>query len=121
MNRRNFIKLCAGAAVAVASGMELFKKDIKPWHPSDWGWDPQQYMGELRFIGWDVSKDYSSAVLVTGEWAGGEYRVRKLRSLYANEPPYDVEELKKASPPWHPRAYRMSDVGLHPRQLKSLG
>jgi hypothetical protein len=27
MNRRNFLKMCTGAAVAVAAGMELSKKD----------------------------------------------------------------------------------------------
>lgn len=107
MNRRNFIKLCAGAAVAIASGMELFKKEIKPWHPSDIGWEPSEYIGDMRFTGWDEARQGS---------ARGHLRV-----VYAYAPPYDVEELKKYSTSWHPRAYRMSDVGLHPRQLKSLG
>lgn len=42
MNRRNFLKMCTGAAVAVAVGMELFKKDIVKF-------DPYAYMGDVRF------------------------------------------------------------------------
>jgi 3'-phosphoadenosine 5'-phosphosulfate (PAPS) 3'-phosphatase len=44
MERRSFLKLAIGAAVVVASGMELLETKEKPLV-----WNPQNYRGDFEF------------------------------------------------------------------------
>lgn len=59
MNRRSFLRgLGALAALAVIPDQifGLLPANKKSWQPSDWRWEPEQYMGDLKWVSFPLGK-----------------------------------------------------------------